>query len=596
MFKKTFLLAYAIIGYAFFPTTFHNQITIVESTQETILGATYERVQRSVDNGTNTVLQTYFYLGADFSSGPFQVITGDDYTSTGYRLATTKTHAEISQEKYDQYLIIGGVNGDYFAGTAPIEAYVEDDRVISSGQGFYREVVGFKENGEAVFGTPTYDGYELVVKDAVGKERIRLPINNINSSFVKHPYDIYAYFDTYASSLGGGIPKYVIQTTETKGAMPKIYGSGIVESIHSDTHVQTSGRLVVMSRNPYLEALVQTGDQITVQRKLSGPFEGVKWAIGGWGKLVVDGVKSSNIVSTDPTVRAPRTAIGVKADGSVFFIAVDGRQSGYSQGINLYELADLMIQYGSVNAYNFDGGGSTTMVLRNESGEFDVVNQPSDGTARTVTNSIFLAVQVRFDDTTPHPIPDYSTPLSAPTGLVISGDRLTYTSINGAKEYEISINGTKYISKNLYYGLRNAITTPGTYTINARAIGDGFYYQDSLISESLIFEYPGPIPLGGPSGFRISGTTLYWDEANPHEEYRLMIQDKSYTLYLNRFSISSLNLPPGIYSVSIQKIGDGFVADDSPTNAFEFRIYSAAEKEILNSIDLIKEFFAWYSK
>lgn len=596
MIKKTLILAFAMIGYALFPSTPSSQITILDSTKQTIEGADYERVQRTVDGGSGSVLQTYFYLGADFSTGAFKVITGDDYTTTGYRLATTKRHAEVSQAQYDEYKIIGGVNADFFGGTAPIEAYIEDGQVISSGQGFYREVVGFKENGEAVFGTPEYDGYEIVVIDAIGKERIRLPIKNINASYVSHPTDIYAYFDTYSSTLSAGVPKYIVQTTETKGALPKIFGTGIVESMHSDAHAQTSGRLVIMSRNPYLEALVETGDRILVQRKLTGAFEGVKWAVGGWGKLVVDGVKSTNIVGIDPTYRAPRTAIGVKADGSAFFIAVDGRQTGYSQGMTLYELADLMLEYGAQNAYALDGGGSTTMVLRTEVDTFEIVNQPSDVTPRAVTNSVFLAVQVRFDDTTPHPIPDFSTPLSAPTNLRVENDRFVFAAVTGAKEYEITINGTPYLSRGSSYALTSAIVEPGSYEFKVRALGDGFYTKDSVESELLIFDYPGPISLSGPAAFRVAGTTLYWDESEPHDEYRLTIGNKTYTLYLNRFSFASLNLAPGIHSVSVQKIGDGFVHQDSSIVVFEFRIYSAAEKEIWNSVALLKEIFLLYSK
>ena len=51
---------------------------------------------------------------------------------------------------------------------------------------------------------------------------------------------------------------------------------------------------------------------------------------------------------------------------------MDGRQIS-SSGMNLYELADLMVQIGVYQGINLDGGGSTTMVIRNE-----VVNSPSD--------------------------------------------------------------------------------------------------------------------------------------------------------------------------------------------------------------------------
>ncbi|MBC9782899.1 phosphodiester glycosidase family protein [Heliobacterium chlorum] len=68
---------------------------------------------------------------------------------------------------------------------------------------------------------------------------------------------------------------------------------------------------------------------------------------------------------------APRTAIGQKADGSIIFMTIDGRQVG-SIGATLREVQDLMIQYGAVTSGNLDGGASTTMVYNGK-----VINQPS---------------------------------------------------------------------------------------------------------------------------------------------------------------------------------------------------------------------------
>ena len=62
--------------------------------------------------------------------------------------------------------------------------------------------------------------------------------------------------------------------------------------------------------------------------------------------------------------RAPRTALGIRADGSLLLVTVNGRNPGISVGMTLEELAELMIELGAVDAMNLDGGGSTTMVIR----------------------------------------------------------------------------------------------------------------------------------------------------------------------------------------------------------------------------------------
>jgi muramoyltetrapeptide carboxypeptidase len=71
--------------------------------------------------------------------------------------------------------------------------------------------------------------------------------------------------------------------------------------------------------------------------------------------------------------RHPRTALGVRADGTLLFLTVDGRQPDHSVGMSLPELTALLRELGAVDAINLDGGGSTTMVV-----EGRTVNRPSD--------------------------------------------------------------------------------------------------------------------------------------------------------------------------------------------------------------------------
>ena len=75
----------------------------------------------------------------------------------------------------------------------------------------------------------------------------------------------------------------------------------------------------------------------------------------------VDKAKSSN----------PRTAIGIVDDLHYIFVVSDGRTSE-STGLSLYELAEVMRQYGCTTAYNLDGGGSSTMVFNGT-----VINNPT---------------------------------------------------------------------------------------------------------------------------------------------------------------------------------------------------------------------------
>ena len=109
--------------------------------------------------------------------------------------------------------------------------------------------------------------------------------------------------------------------------------------------------------------------------------------VGGDRIILKDGVVQDN----DWAERHPRTAIGYSADGKkVYFCVVDGRSS-FSTGLTTKHLADIMKSAGATTALNLDGGGSSGMYLN----KFGLMNTPSDGHERAVSNGIFADVYKR---------------------------------------------------------------------------------------------------------------------------------------------------------------------------------------------------------
>ncbi len=68
---------------------------------------------------------------------------------------------------------------------------------------------------------------------------------------------------------------------------------------------------------------------------------------------------------------APRTVLAQRKDGIVLFVVIDGRQPGYSIGINMPTLTELLLKYKAYNAVNLDGGASSSLV---ENGK--IINKP----------------------------------------------------------------------------------------------------------------------------------------------------------------------------------------------------------------------------
>jgi phosphodiester glycosidase len=84
--------------------------------------------------------------------------------------------------------------------------------------------------------------------------------------------------------------------------------------------------------------------------------------------------------------RHPRTMIGAAADGSIWLVAVDGRQPQLSAGMTLVELQSLARRLGLTDALNLDGGGSTTMWVTGE-----IMNSPSDASGpRKVSDALLV--------------------------------------------------------------------------------------------------------------------------------------------------------------------------------------------------------------
>ena len=92
------------------------------------------------------------------------------------------------------------------------------------------------------------------------------------------------------------------------------------------------------------------------------------------------------------TRRHNRTALGIRKDGTTVLLVADGRFKDTAEGFTLYELERVMKWLGCTEAINLDGGGSSTMYVK-DSG---VVNYPSDNGEhdhegeRPVSNAILI--------------------------------------------------------------------------------------------------------------------------------------------------------------------------------------------------------------
>ncbi len=99
----------------------------------------------------------------------------------------------------------------------------------------------------------------------------------------------------------------------------------------------------------------------------------------------------------------PTNSIGLKADGTVVTFMADGRQSPYSVGMTINDMARFLAAQDIVTAIYLDGGGSATMATKREgTSDLTIRNRPSDGVERTVSSALLLVSTAEQDGVFDH--------------------------------------------------------------------------------------------------------------------------------------------------------------------------------------------------
>ena len=263
----------------------------------------------------------------------------------------------------------GGINADFFTFTppgVPIGPHVAAGRVIA-GPGT-RPALAFDSGGAPFIGDFTARGYAVIGADS-------FPVAAWNQRRLPG----LALFDRAWGPA----------TDTATGAIEVLVIAGVVaavDTLTSGVAIPEGGAVLVLSRDARADvrqrvASLQSGAPVRWAVTLV-PFVPSE-AVGGFPVLLRDSAHAGNLDSagaaTFAPVRHPRTAVGVAAAGRrLLLVTVDGRQLPYSDGMTLRELADFFLQLGVPAAMNLDGGGSTTMVVRDRGGALRIVNRPSD--------------------------------------------------------------------------------------------------------------------------------------------------------------------------------------------------------------------------
>lgn len=136
---------------------------------------------------------------------------------------------------------------------------------------------------------------------------------------------------------------------------------------------------------------VNIGDEFVLCAEIDDLFSECKNIFGAGSIILENGEYVEQTSDSIYRYRNPRTAAGILKDGTVVFVAVDGRRTGKSEGFTAKELSEYMQSIGCISAVNFDGGGSTTFYAADIGEVFSTLkNTPSEGSERRVADGLIF--------------------------------------------------------------------------------------------------------------------------------------------------------------------------------------------------------------
>lgn len=398
---------------------------------------------------------------------------------------------ELTSRMAWRHRAVAAVNADFFDGGDPLGLCIVNGELVS--EPFPgRPGVGWTATGQVVMGDPILDA------DITRPDSTKQAITGINR-IAKAEGDLVLFTPFYGATAQAAASG-VVAVLE---ALPRPVRVGaqvqaIVRELREGNSAPippTGGALIGTGAAAEFLRALQPGDRIVIRVDLQGDgaaqWRTVQEAVAGgpWlirnGKILAPSEQGGGFnLQTFVERRHPRTAVGRTAQGEVIWITVDGRQP-QSQGATLTELAQILARYGAVDAINLDGGGSTTLVVRNL-----IVNSPSDGTERPVSNAWLV-----YDDAQRPTLPRYTDyRIEPPQATVKVGEQIRFRLMRGEQaistwEAVWGANGLGFIDQ---WGRFRALR-PGRGVVSVYVDGQWLHAPVEVVGET-------PVQNGNNSG------------------------------------------------------------------------------------------------
>ncbi len=350
-------------------------------------GLTYENAvsYNSADERVET-----FTITLEPGSSVYPIVMACDTIYGGMTITSMIDYAELMG-----YDVVGAVNADfgYWDTRIPCGMVVEDGIYKSSPEG--NHAIGFLDDGTAVVSSRP-EVYITIENETTGQVFETTHLNKTRSDDGLYLYS--EYFSTVSTRTDES-GWYIRLRVRDHGEL------SLDGEIECEVEEIVTGEDAVEIGPGYL--ILTASDEAGLENVLSGFMEGdevtiftrctdsalaeADW-VSGCGNILALGGELYEPQWWDTSIddANPRTVIGLMGDGTVVYQVMDGR-SDLSAGSTLDELVADLLSMGCETVVNMDGGGSSALALRMPGQDgYTIVNNPSDGTLRSVCSYILF--------------------------------------------------------------------------------------------------------------------------------------------------------------------------------------------------------------
>lgn len=366
---------------------------------------------------SNNRLDVYF-LKVDATNPyvSFKAALGRDSIYSGEQPSALAKRKSMNEKVY-----FAGTNGDFYVTSGyigyPVAGCIVDNE-IAKPPATARKVIAFENDKTPTIGAMAFTG---LVKKGDANHTIHT-VNHLRETNQLVLYNQHNGKSTRTNTFGTEVlltlvdnQKWLVNTPVKVKVFKIEKGKGNMQFMKGNAVLSGHGTAA-----EWLNTLTE-GDELEVTLSIANGNQQLAWSqmVGGDNRnvMLLNGKVETAQVWNE---LHPRTAVGYSEDQkTVIFCVVDGR--GASAGVTTKQLAELMLSAGAWSAFNMDGGGSSTMYVK----EFGPMNVPSDGSERAVSNSLFVSSSSPYDPLVAE-IKSYETTIRLPRYGVIKPRFLSY--------------------------------------------------------------------------------------------------------------------------------------------------------------------------